>query len=54
VPANAQPELMKLKKEHPIPDFYFARRPYAGGVLEGLRYFGVVKTDDAHGEESHG
>jgi len=42
VVANAQPELMALKKEHPISDFYFSEKPYAAGVRDGLGYFHVI------------
>lgn len=42
VVANAQPELKRLKKEDPRLTFYFAKNSYAGGVEEGLRYFGVL------------
>src|SRR6056297_2751410 len=42
VVSNAQPELLHLRKEHPISTFYFAENPYAAGVREGLRHFGVL------------
>jgi len=46
--ANAQPELRALaegQSEHA--EFYFARAPYAAGVSEGLRHFGVLRDDRA-------
>ncbi len=42
VVANAQPELMALKKEHPISDYYFSEQSFAAGVRDGLRYFNVL------------
>lgn len=39
--ANAQPELRHLQEENHQTDFYFAQQPFAAGVEEGLRYFGV-------------
>ncbi|MFQ5612988.1 MAG: HAD-IIB family hydrolase [Anaerolineae bacterium] len=39
--SNAQPELKRLAAE-PRTSFYFAEHPFAGGVEEGLRYFGVL------------
>jgi len=45
VVANAQPELLHLKKEHPISTFYFAKNSYAGGVREGLKHFGVLPEE---------
>lgn len=40
--ANAQPELKQLKQENTQADLYFAQRPFAAGVEEGLHHFGVV------------
>ena len=43
VVANAQPELKKLKEDLTSNSkLYFANQPYAAGVAEGLRYFGVL------------
>lgn len=42
VVSNAKPELLRLKEEHPISDFFFAHLPYAAGVREGLEYFQVL------------
>lgn len=43
VVANAQPELKKLKEDVTSNSkLYFAHKPYAAGVAEGLRYFGVL------------
>jgi len=42
VVANAQTELLALKKEHPISEFYFSDREYASGVRDGLVYFQVL------------
>ncbi len=44
VVGNAKPELLQLKREHPISTFYFAEDPYAAGVREGLRHFGVIQA----------
>lgn len=40
VVANAQAELQQMRPARPAPP-YFARRPYAAGVAEGLRHYGV-------------
>ena len=42
VVANAQPELKKLKDEKLRTFLYFAEKPFAAGVEEGLRQFGVL------------
>jgi sucrose-6F-phosphate phosphohydrolase len=42
VVANAQPELKRLAEEDPGPTVYFAQRPYAAGVEEGLEHFGLM------------
>ena len=41
VVANARPELKNLKEEKAA-NLYFANQPYAAGVAEGLRHFGVL------------
>ena len=51
VVGNARPELLQLKKEHPIPEFYFARESGAAGVREGLLYFGVDLATASRREE---
>jgi hydroxymethylpyrimidine pyrophosphatase-like HAD family hydrolase len=40
--ANAQPELKRLSDETPQPGIYFAKQPFAAGVEEGLRDFGLL------------
>lgn len=40
--ANAQPELMRLREEQPEAGHFFATEPYAAGVAEGLRHFGML------------
>ncbi len=42
VVANAQPELTRLGDETLQPGIYFAKQPYAAGVEEGLRNFGLL------------
>lgn len=43
VVANAQPELLALRGALPAGGaVYFAERPFAAGVAEGLRHFGVL------------
>ena len=39
---NAQPELKALKDKDGDASFYFAERPFAAGVSEGLHHFGVL------------
>ncbi len=41
---NAQPELLAWHAAHPSPDRYLAQASYAAGILEGLRYFGIVES----------
>ena len=40
VVANAQPELLQLREEDGT--HYFAQQPYAAGVAEGLRHYGIL------------
>jgi len=40
--ANAQPELKRLKDEKPSSRLYFAKKPFAAGVEEGLRHWGML------------
>jgi hypothetical protein len=39
---NAQPELLHWYRQNPAPNRYLATTHYAAGILEGLRYFGVL------------
>ncbi len=39
---NARGELLQWHEEHPNPNRYLAKAACAGGILEGLRYFGFV------------
>ena len=42
VVANAQPELKQLGGEVPQAGVYIAKQPFAAGVEEGLRNFGLL------------
>ncbi len=38
---NAQPELKEFRSSHLLPTIYQAQEPFAAGVAEGLRHFGL-------------
>jgi len=40
---NARPELLQWYEAHPADYRYLARESCAGGILEGLKYFGLLK-----------
>lgn len=39
---NARPELLQWHREHASPNLYLAKARCAGGILEGLKYFGFL------------
>lgn len=39
---NARPELLRWHQDNPVQRHYLARAHYAGGILEGLRYFNFL------------
>ncbi|NER38337.1 MAG: sucrose-phosphate phosphatase [Oscillatoria sp. SIO1A7] len=39
---NARSELLQWHRENPSPNLYLAKARCAGGILEGLKYFGFV------------
>lgn len=43
--ANAQPELKSLRVTSQA-DFYFAEKPFAAGVKEGLHHFGILPAPE--------
>jgi sucrose-6F-phosphate phosphohydrolase len=40
---NARPELLEWHARHPADHRYLAKNFYAGGILEGLQYFGLIE-----------
>lgn len=41
---NAMPELLNWHRANPSPNRYLAQAPCAGGILEGLEYFGFLES----------